>query len=522
VHPGLAAGARRETLLDAAVGVVVAVGAGAGAHALASRLPGWVPATAGLAAAIAGVAVVVFGPAVLVLATAGHLPRRLRLRPALRWTDRPFLGWTASGRRFLAGSREDSVAIVGPPRVGKTAGLLVAQALLWAGPLVSTSTKPDVLRATAGRRLELAAAGGGSVELYAPTVAGPVEGLRPVRWSPLDGCEDPTVCQLRVLAMVEAGGGGRRVEDADHWRAGAASVLRGYFHAAARSRRGMPAVLGWLAHQEVAEPALLLRRSGSAAGEQWALELEGLLSIGERERGSFYSTARNNLSALANPVVLASCAASDLDLDRFLLTRSSLYVVSPTSHQAAVAPLVAGLVEAIVERAYHLSARGELPAPLLLSLDELANVAPLPNLGGILSQGASQGVVVSWAVQSLAQLRARYGEEVAQACWSASRARIVFGGLADARDLEDLSTLSGEREVRQVSTTSGQQGAQTTVAPAWRPRLPASELRSLRPGRAHLVYHSHPPVVIRTPVAATVRPFNRCAPWALGTHRPWP
>jgi type IV secretory pathway TraG/TraD family ATPase VirD4 len=247
--------------------------------------------------------------------------------------------------------------------------------------------------------------------------------------------------------MVDAGSGGRRVEDGDHWRAGAASVLRGYFHAAALSGRGMPAVLEWLAHQEVVEPALMLRRSRAAAGQPWAVELEGLLSIGDRERGSFYSTARNSLAALANPVVLGSCVTSDIDLDEFLRSRSSLYVVSPTSHQASVAPLVAGLIEAIVERAYRLSASGELPAPLLLSLDEVANIAPLPSLGSIISQGASQGVVVSWAAQSLAQLRARYGEEVARACWSASRARIVFGGLADARDLEDISTLAGDREV---------------------------------------------------------------------------
>src|SRR5207237_4026927 len=121
--------------------------------------------------------------------------------------------------------------------------------------------------------------------------------------------------------------------------------------------------------------------------------------------------------------------------------------------------------------------------------------------------------VVAWAAQSLAQLRARYGAELAQACWSASRARIIFGGLADARDLEDISTLAGEREVPQVSTTSGEQGSGRTVGTAWRPWLPASRLRALRPGWAHLVYHSHPPVMIRVPVASQVRPFNRCPPW---------
>jgi type IV secretion system protein VirD4 len=503
-----------EGLLNGGLGVIVVLATGLGARSLGGRLPTW-----GLVAVVLAATSAALGVLSQHSRHGGRPPRRLLTRPTLRWSDRPFLGWTVSGRSFLTGTPEDSVGIVGPPRVGKTAGLLVAQAHLWGGPLVSTSTKADVLRATAARRLELAGSGGGTVEVYAPTTTDPVEGLRPLRWSPLDGCQDATTCQLRVLAMIDAGGGGRRLEDGDHWRAGAASVLRGYFYAAALSGQGMPTVLDWLARQEVTEPVLVLRRSRAVAGEQWALELEGLLSIGDRERGSFYSTARNSLAALANPVVLASCSASDLDLDRFLLSRSSLYIVSPTTHQAAVAPLVAGLIEAIVERAYQLSARAELPAALLLSLDEVANIAPLPSLGSIVSQGASQGVVVSWAVQSLAQLRARYGEEVAQACWSASRARIVFGGLADARDLEDISTLAGEREVRQVSTTSGELGAGRTVATAWRPQLPTSQLRALRPGWAHLVYHSHAPVVIRVPVASLVRPFNRCPAWAGGPRR---
>ena len=113
------------------------------------------------------------------------------------------------------------------------------------------------------------------------------------------------------------------------------------------------------------------------------------------------------------------------------------------------------------------------------------------------------------------------GAELAQACWSASRARVIFGGLADARDLEDISTLAGEREVRQVSTTSGEQGSGRTVGTAWRPRLPPSQLRALRPGWAHLVYHSSAPVAVRVPIASRVRPFSSCPAWTGGPRRPY-
>src|SRR5207248_5116803 len=110
-----------------------------------------------------------------------------------------------------------------------------------------------------------------------------------------------------------------------------------------------------------------------------------------------------------------------------------------------VAPLISALIESIVHVAYGLHREGRLPCRLLLSLDELPNIAPLPGLDGTLSQGAGQGVLVSWAAQSLAQLRHRYGEHAAEAIWSGTRAKLVFGGLADGPALDQLSRMIGER-----------------------------------------------------------------------------
>jgi hypothetical protein len=215
-----------------------------------------------------------------------RLPRRVMWRlglwPRMRPVERPYLGWSR-GRvhrwRLAAGTSEDSVGIVGPPRVGKTMGLIVPQLLLWGGPAISTSTKPDVLRATAGWRLQLARRHGGDIHLYAPSVRGSVEGLPPVRWSPLAGCSDPHVAKLRVDALVAAAQTGRGVEDPDHWRAGAARILRPYFLAAA-CHDTRPGDLGlvrvWLASQEVDEPLEILHELNTAAGRQWAAELEGV------------------------------------------------------------------------------------------------------------------------------------------------------------------------------------------------------------------------------------------------------
>lgn len=450
------------------------------------------------------------------------IPPRLSRRAAVVWRERPFLGWSRGWfgvSRFAFGGDEDSVAIVGPPRVGKTTGVLIPQAAMWSGSFISTSTKPDVLRATAGRRLALARRHGGDVHVYAPAEAGPVEGLRPIRWSPLAGCRDPRIAAMRVDALINVAQVGRGVENADHWRAGAARILRPYFLAAAHHpvRPGDFAVVtDWLSGHEVGEPLDILDSLGTAAGHQWAAELRGVSAVPERERGSFYSAAHNTVKVTADPTVLRSCGATDFDPVQFLRTRSTLYVVSPSEQQEAVAPLIAALIESIVVVAYALHRDGRLPARLLLSLDELTNIAPLPSLESIVSQGAGQGVLTSWAVQSQAQLRQRYGEHTADAIWSATRCKVVFGGLMDGPSLDALSRAIGDHRVRTRSSSVGYDGTRhVTRAREWRPRLSPAELRELAPQWALLLYHHRKPYALRAPVAARRR---RMRPAFL----PWP
>jgi len=459
------------------------------------------------------------------------LPWKLVGRARVTWRERPFFGW---GRdwfgltRFAFGTPEDSVGVVGPPRVGKTAGVLIPQALMWAGSLISTSTKPDVLRATAGRRLQLAQQHGGKVYLYAPTAPSQVEGMKPGRWSPLAGCQDPRIAALRVETLVQAAQTGRGIENADHWRAGASRILRPYFLAAAHhpERQGdFTVVREWLAGHVFREPLAILASLRTFGGDCWAAELRGVADTPERERGSFFSSAQNAVAATADPNVLRSCSGTDLEPVEFLTTRSTLYIVSPSEHQEAVAPLISALIEYIVTVAYDLHRGGMLPARLGLGLDELANIAPLPKLESIVSQGGGQGVSTTWAAQSHAQLRHRFGEHAADAIWSATRSKLVFGGLGDGHSLEQLSRLVGDHQVKTQTTTtdrgSGVKLRHTTTGYEWRPRLSVSELRQLPPKWALLLYQERKPYVLRAPIAANRWRLRRAfLPWPIASAQP--
>jgi type IV secretion system protein VirD4 len=452
-----------------------------------------------------------------------RVPLSMTALPWVTWMQRPFLGWARSwwgGSSWVVGTDGDTTGVIGTHGSGKTFGVLVPQLLLWGGPAVSTSTKPDVIRATGGRRLRLAEKLGGRIYVYAPTSSPGelVEGLRPMRWSPLAGCQDTRTATLRVDALVNTARVSGGVEDPSHWRAGAARVLRPYFLAAAHHpvRPGdLSVVHDWLARREFDEPLGILDRLGTFDGDQWAAGLRGVADTPPRELGSFFSAAENALIATADPKVLRSTMATDLDPVEFLVTGSTLYIVSPSEHQVAVAPLISALVESIVVGAYDLHRAGRTRRRLLLSLDEIANIAPLPSLGSIASQGTSQGVSLSWAAQSLAQLRDRYGHDMATAVWSESTAKVVFGGLADGQALQELSTLIGERPVTvRGSASSWMMGAQRTRTTVYRPRVTPGEIAQLRSGWALLLARPARAFAIRVPIAPKRLAFRRALlPW---------
>lgn len=201
-----------------------------------------------------------------------------------------FLGFDPSEDHSLLWTQDtrDSVAVIAPPGYGKTGGIIIPSVWQFSGPVVSTSTRADVLRATGDHRARLAAERGGAIYVYDPF--GTTPGISSLRWSPLADCADASVAYRRVQAMTAAAGHG--ITDGEHWRSGAASILRACFHAAGVAGLGMGAVRRWLARQDTAEPAEILRGSDSAAS-WWADDLEAVELIGDRERGSFYSLARN-------------------------------------------------------------------------------------------------------------------------------------------------------------------------------------------------------------------------------------
>ena len=152
-----------------------------------------------------------------------------------------------------------------------------------------------------------------------------------------------------------------------------------------------------------------------------------------------------------------------------------------------------------MEAAYERSGRqgGPLDPPLLVVLDEAANVAPLAELDVLASTAAGHGVQLVTVWQDLAQLHSRYGTKAGSVV-NNHRVKVFLSGIADPGTLEHASSLIGETERRTwAMTVDGYGGTSHTDSPSLRRLAPGDALRRIPPGDAVVVSGHLPPVRMR-------------------------
>jgi type IV secretory pathway TraG/TraD family ATPase VirD4 len=434
----------------------------------------------------------------------------------------------------MIGGPEHGALILGPPRSGKTSALVVPNVLAAPGPVVSTSTKTDVLQATAAARSAV-----GRCWLYDPsgTVAVP-PGLTSLRWSPITAGVTWDGALLMARAMVRAARPGRGLADASHWTERAEALLAPLLHAAARTGADTGTLMAWVNQRDASDALDALREE--RRGPSTAVDLlGGIAATDPRELSGIWSTASGVLAGYRSDAALAGSTAPNFAADAFVAATDSVYVCATGRHQDLVAPLVVGLLEDIRAAAYgRARATGGLQGPpTLLALDEVANIAPLPDLPSIVAEGGGQGLLTLACLQDLSQARARWGDE-ADGFGSLFGATVVLPGIGDVRTLQAISARCGEREVAVRSDTRGRSGRRgrsrsVTWTTRHEPRLGVDDVAEGRPGQALVIGGPRPPMWVgMTPWYAT-EPWRslavpgqrpRGSPTHAGPHEgpPWP
>jgi type IV secretion system protein VirD4 len=392
-------------------------------------------------------------------------------------------GWSWAGS-------QRSVLVLGPSRSGKTSSLVIPNLLLSSGPVVSTSTKPDVMVATAPVRSRR-----GWSFLYDPS--GEIEcppGVERIGWSPVTSALSWDAAVQTSDAMVRAAalgrGAGARPTGEQHWSERAGALLSPLLHAAALESLPMRSVLRWIDRHDGATPLDIL--SATLGEDSVATDLlTGIVATDQREQSGIWSTASGVLAAYRTRAALATTEAPPLDAVEFCRGAHTLYICSPGRRQDQFAPLVVAAIGDIRDATYRRERDGERGPPTLLALDEVANIAPIPDLPALVSEGAGQGLLVLACLQDLSQARGRWGT-AAEGFLSLFGTTLVLPGIADATTLRNLSALAGEHEVATttLARTVGERGRirpSSSIGTVRVPRLPIDAIAQGVPGRALVV-----------------------------------
>lgn len=203
------------------------------------------------------------------------------------------------------------------------------------------------------------------------------------------------------------------------------------------------------------------------------------------------------LAAYRTRAALEQADQPNFDPAAFAHSADTIYVAATGEAQDVAAPLVVALLERIRIAIY----RRQLGwPPALFALDEIANIAPIPTLPAIVSEGGSQGLVTVAAIQDLSQARTRWGP-AAEGFLTLFGAKLALPGLADLRTLQLISALGGEHDVAVTSVSRPAtilSKAEATRTTTWRrqPALPIDLVARGYPGMALAIHSAQPPTWI--------------------------
>ena len=451
-------------------------------------------------------------------ATRGDL-RGLTVRKRTDLTGRIVLGRT-TWRQTIASALRHSLLLFGPTLSGKTTSFVIPTVLRWRGPVIATSSKVDMLLATMDRRQRR-----GRTYLLDPFRA---SGLPAIHWSPLVGCAYWADALDMAYWLTQAASVSHSVQSAEFWETLAKNLLGPLLYAAANKSDGtMLTVVAWANEYDRADEVLAVfsameKRNPEDPGPRLARSaFVASVKADPRRKDSIYGTAQVLLDVYKYPAVAETASGCDIDRDAFLRgfdsagrpVDNTVFVFAPEHRQDQLRPLfeafICWLVRAAEDR--YAATGTALDPPLLVMLDEAANIAPLRKLGTYASSLASQGVQLVAVFQNFGQIRDRYGGQAATIVTN-FLVKVLMGATTDRELLELLTALIGKEEIAQESLTYGVDGARVATASIRQRELaPIHSLVQQRPGHAVALLSHRSPVRLRVKPYTALREFHSSA-----------
>jgi hypothetical protein len=384
------------------------------------------------------------------------------------------------------GPYDKSLFVIGLPGSGKTSWT-VRNILHLPGPAIVTSTKRELFALTAGSLVKK----GRPVWVFDCANQIPSLGALRLRWSPLQGCEDPQVARKVAGRFAYAAGFTGASTNADFWTTQTTNCLQWLFVAASLAAENLASVLEWISDfDELQRAAALLRQHGYSQGSKFLLDTFSRESLSSGPSSSIVSGVNAALAGFASASLVEACSPAQDDpqfsVDTWLSQKGVVYLIGTVEDQKSVAGVIAAFIEDTLERARSVST--PIRPPVRLVLDEAPNIAVLRTLPEIITTGRGDGIAADIIGQDLHKFEESYGRSQARTIRLSCAGELVFGGSRDVDHLRELSQLTGEQTSQSRSVSVGGSQKTTTTAERIEARLKMEDIRLLKPNHALLLY----------------------------------
>ncbi|MDO5752458.1 type IV secretory system conjugative DNA transfer family protein [Arthrobacter sp.] len=428
--------------------------------------------------------------------------------------------------KMLYTSLEDVGLLFAGPRTGKSSCFAIPHILDATGPVLVTENKRGLHDHTRGVR-----EGVGKVFVFDPQA---IVGQSPDWWfNPLAPVTDESkaydLAELFAKAEMEAVSSSA---NGGFFEERATTLLRGLFLAAAVSQgQALPHKAGeagpkywlrdvqeWIAAPEAESPVAVELLDGTMYKEVLN-ELIGIYNAAPQERSGVFSTAQVMTKSLSNRQIAGWVNPSPgeengkgrmlFDPVKFLEGSNTLYSLSKDGSGSAKA-LVTALTVAVCDAGEFKASTlpgGRLKTPMVVVLDEAANVCRWPKLPKLYSHYGSRGILIDTILQSYPQGEGVWGKAGMDALLEAANWVAYAGGNKPGHLLTLFSDAIGDYYYS-TPGSPGSPGMPRGPRQEQKDRVfDPAELSALPKGRAVLLSSGNRAALLRT------------VPWMVTKHQ---
>jgi type IV secretion system protein VirD4 len=363
----------------------------------------------------------------------------------------PILIGTQGRHHYLNFEGSEHAALYARTGTGKTSSVVIPNCFSWRGSLVVLDVKGEAFRATAGYRSRVL---GQDVYRFDPAA----EDERTHRWNPLQPVQRGSLSRFdqisrQAFMLFPDSTTDSSSNAAAFWTPSARGAFTAVATLLAETREqefSMAGVLRCFARGDSQEmlAAMILQRRASGGPGYSQIAVDGAsdyLNGSADQVGGIRKSTSTRLQSWFNPRIAAATAASDFDLRQFRRRPMTIYITVQPGNIPRMRPLLALFFDALINLNTDTTPEEDptIKHQGLIILDEFARLGRMESLAEAAQYVRGYGIRLLYVIQNKAQLRARYGADLAEDIFDNTGAEIVFG-TNDLKLTKELSERMGD------------------------------------------------------------------------------